>query len=43
MIEHTIRVWVVGPDGRTLAEFDTYFWNDKEMHDALQSAFDSHR
>ncbi|HAK55891.1 MAG: SCO family protein [Vicinamibacterales bacterium] len=36
VIEHTIRVWVVGPDGRTRAEFDTYFWNDEEMHDALQ-------
>jgi protein SCO1/2 len=37
VIEHTIRVWVVGPDGRTRAEFDTYFWNDEEMDDALRS------
>ncbi len=35
VIEHTVRVWVVGPDGRTVAAFQTYFWSDKEMRDAI--------
>ena len=35
LIEHTIRVFVVGPDGRTAATFDSYFWDDEEMRDAL--------
>lgn len=36
LTEHTIRVFVVGPDGDILASFDTYFWNDKEMRHALR-------
>ena len=40
VIEHTIRVWVVGPDGQTVAAFDTYHWNDKEMRDAIHSSLD---
>ncbi len=36
VIEHTIRVWVVGPDGRTVTAFDTYFWSDKEMRDSTR-------
>jgi protein SCO1/2 len=39
LVEHTIRVYVVGPDGGTVRTFDTYFWDAKEMRDALQSAF----
>ena len=35
-IEHTIRVFVVGPDGATRATFDSYFWDDEEMRNALQ-------
>ena len=38
LIEHTIRVYVIGPDGRLLAEFDTYFWDEKEMRHALRYA-----
>ena len=40
VIEHTIRVWVVGPDGRTVTAFDTYFWSDKEMRDAIHASPD---
>jgi cytochrome oxidase Cu insertion factor (SCO1/SenC/PrrC family) len=40
VIEHTIRVWVVGPDGQTVAAFDTYFWNDKEIRDAISRSLD---
>jgi len=38
VIEHTIRGWVVGPDGRTVTTFDTYFWNEKEMRDAIHDS-----
>jgi cytochrome oxidase Cu insertion factor (SCO1/SenC/PrrC family) len=40
VIEHTIRVWVVGPDGRTVTAFDTYFWNDEEMDHAIRTSRD---
>ena len=40
VVEHTIRVWVVGPDGRTVTAFDTYFWSDKEMRDAIDTSLD---
>jgi len=40
VIRHTIRVWVVGPDGQTVAAFDTYSWNDKEMRDAIHFSLD---
>lgn len=40
VIEHTIRVWVVGPDGRTVTTFDTYFWSSKEMQDAIHASLD---
>jgi protein SCO1 len=35
-IEHTIRVFVVGPDGAIGATFDSYFWDEEEMRHALQ-------
>lgn len=38
LIEHTMRVFVVGPNGETLAKFDTYFWDKEEMHHALRHA-----
>ena len=38
LIQHTIRVFVVGPDGETLADFDTYFWDREEMLHALRYA-----
>jgi len=34
--EHTIRVFVVGPDGETVKTFDTYFWDMKEMVHAVR-------
>jgi cytochrome oxidase Cu insertion factor (SCO1/SenC/PrrC family) len=40
LIEHTVRVIVVGPAGKILATFDTYFWNQKEMRNALRYAID---
>lgn len=40
LIEHTIRVFVVGPAGETLATFDSYFWDKKEMRHALRYAID---
>jgi cytochrome oxidase Cu insertion factor (SCO1/SenC/PrrC family) len=41
LIEHTIQVLVVGPDGKTLATFDTYHWNDEEMRHALRHAIET--
>jgi cytochrome oxidase Cu insertion factor (SCO1/SenC/PrrC family) len=38
LIEHTTRVFVVGPTGETLAQFDTYFWDKEEMRHALRFA-----
>jgi protein SCO1/2 len=40
VIEHTIRLYVVGPDGKTNATFDTYFWNEEEMRHALHSSLE---
>ena len=40
LIEHTIRVFVVGPRGQTLRTFDTYFWDEQEMHHALRYELD---
>ena len=40
VIEHTIRVWVVGPEGHTVAAFDTYFWNDTEIRNAIHFSLD---
>lgn len=40
LIEHTIRVFVIGPRGETLAELETYFWDEKEMRHALQYAIE---
>lgn len=40
VIEHTIRVWVVGPDGRTATTFNTYFWHDEEMRDAIHDSLE---
>ena len=40
LIEHTIRVFVVGPNGETTAKFDTYFWDREEMLHALRYAID---
>lgn len=38
LIDHTIRVLVLGPEGRTLATFDTYQWDPEEMRHALHLA-----
>lgn len=40
VIEHPIRLYVVGPDGATRASFDTYFWKDEDMRDALDTSHD---
>ncbi len=40
LIEHTTRIFVVGPQGETLATFDSYFWDKKEMHHALRYAIE---
>jgi len=37
LIEHTIMVLVVGRDGRVRASFDTYYWDEEDMLDALRS------
>jgi len=36
LIEHTTRVFVIGPSGEILAKFDTYFWDKEEMRHALR-------
>jgi cytochrome oxidase Cu insertion factor (SCO1/SenC/PrrC family) len=41
LIEHTIRVFVVGPNGETTAAFDTYFWDKEEMRHALRYAIEN--
>ncbi len=38
LIEHTILVLVLAPDGRTVAGFDTYHWDPEEMDHALRLA-----
>lgn len=40
LIEHTIRVLVVGPDGSTIASFDTYNWEEEEMLHALRTTLE---
>lgn len=35
LIEHTILVLVVGPDGTTLGSFETYNWDRKELLDVI--------
>ena len=35
LIKHTIKVVVVGPDGRPTATFSTYQWDPEEMRHAL--------
>lgn len=40
VIEHTTRLFVVGPNGETLAKFDTYFWDREEMLHALRHAIE---
>jgi cytochrome oxidase Cu insertion factor (SCO1/SenC/PrrC family) len=40
LVDHTIRVWVVGASGSIAATFDTYFWDDEEMHRAMRDATD---
>lgn len=37
LIEHTIKVLVVDPQGRRVATFDTYQWDPQEMRHALRS------
>jgi len=37
VIEHTIRVYVLGPDTNTITSFDTFHWPREEMLHALQS------
>ncbi len=38
LIEHTIVVLVVGPDGKTVASFDSFFWDQQEMDHALRTS-----
>ncbi len=38
LIEHTILVLVLAPDGRTVAGFDSYHWDPEEMEHALRLA-----
>ncbi len=38
LIEHTILVLVLAPDGRPVAGFDTYHWDPEEMDHALRLA-----
>ncbi len=38
LIEHTILVLVLAPDGKPVAAFDTYHWDPEEMADALRLA-----
>jgi protein SCO1/2 len=38
LIEHTIRVLVVGPAGQVVAAFDTYQWDQEEVIRAIRSA-----
>jgi protein SCO1/2 len=40
LTEHTIRVDVVGPTGEIRKRFDTYFWDSKEMTDALEQSLE---
>lgn len=40
LIEHTLRLFVVGPNGETQAKFDTYFWDREEMLHALRHAIE---
>lgn len=40
LTEHTIRVDVVGPTGEIKKSFDTYFWDSKEMTDALEKSLE---
>jgi protein SCO1/2 len=37
LVEHTIVVFVVNAEGKVVAEFDTYHWDEKEMHGALET------
>lgn len=43
LVEHTIKVYVVGSDRRTVASFDTYLWDEKEMSNALRSSLSRNR
>lgn len=36
VIDHTIRVIVVGPDGEIRRTFETFHWNQEDMRDAIQ-------
>jgi protein SCO1/2 len=36
LIDHTIKVWVMDPDGRLVASFDDYTWDEKEMIGAFR-------
>ena len=38
LIDHTIQVLVVGPEGNTLESFDTYHWDKEDMRHALRFA-----
>ena len=38
LIEHTILVLVVGPDGRTLRSYETYNWDQEELLDVIHPA-----
>lgn len=38
LIEHTIRVLVIDPEGRQAASFDTFNWEEKGMYDAIGMA-----
>lgn len=40
LVEHTVRLFVVGPSGEMMSTFDTYFWDQEEMRHALRYVVD---
>ena len=42
IIDHTIRVLVVGPSGEIRKTFDTFHWNPEEMQNAIQPSSSEH-
>ncbi len=38
VIDHSIKVFVMSPDGKLAAEFDTYHWDENRMRHALGAA-----
>ncbi len=42
IIDHTIRVIVVAPNGEIRRTFETFHWNQEDMRNAIQSEPDAH-